>query len=135
MDEDLRLACVEALVVEVAQRLAVHGIAIGRVQLVEVEELGTVADLLVGNKGQLEHGVRKRGVLGQTCQERANLRHTRLVVSGEQRRAVGADDVLTNVLLEIGNLLRGGLYRLAAHDARYERTSLVVHDMDSVPAS
>jgi len=61
MDEDLRLACVEALVVEVAQRLAVHGIAIGRVQLVEVEELGTVADLLVGNKGQLEHGVRKRG--------------------------------------------------------------------------
>ena len=129
MEDDVHLAGVEALVVEVADGLAVDGVAVGRVELPEVEKGGAVADLLVGNEGQLEGGVRKRGILAETSKERADLRDARLVVSREERGAVGADDVLPDELLEVGNLLGRGLDRLAVHDARDERTSLVVHDM------
>ena len=121
------LGGVERLVVELAQRLAVYRIAPGRAELLKVEQRGSVADLLVGNKGQLERGVRDARVLEEACRQRADFGDAGLVVRTEERRAVGAHDVLAGKVREIRHLLGRGLDGLAVNDARHEAAALVAH--------
>ena len=129
MDEHLSLAGAEALVVELAERLAVDGVAPLGTKALEVEQLRTVTDFLVRHEGDLQRGVRQVGVGLNPRQKRANLGHACLVVCREQRGPVGADDVLPHELREIGHLRQGGGNGLAVDDCRNEVSALVVHDM------
>ena len=129
LEGDRGLARAEALVVELAQGLAVHGVAPLGAQRVEVQELRAVADLLVGDKRHLDGGMGQLGVGDQTRQERADLCHAGLVVSREERRAVGAHDVLASELGQVRHLIRRGLDGLVVDDAGHQRATLVVDDV------
>ena len=121
------LGGVERLVVELAQRLAVNRIAPGRAELLKVEQSRAMANLLVRNKGQFERGVQDARVLEETSRQRADLCNAGLVVRTEERRAVGAHDVLAHKAREIRHLLGRGLDDLAVNDARHEVAALVAH--------
>ena len=88
-----------------------------------------MADLLVGDKRHLDGGVGQLGVGDQTRQERADLCHAGLVVSREERRAVGAHDVLALELGQVRYLIRRGLDGLVVDDAGHQRATLVVDDV------
>ena len=92
---------VERLVAELAQGAGVDGVAVGGAQRIEVEQGGTVADLLVGDKRQGERGVRELGVLAQTGEKRDHHSDGGLVVSAEKRCAVCGHEVLANEVLEL----------------------------------
>ena len=126
-DRNRGLAGREALVVELAKGLAVHGVAPASAKGVEVEQLRAMTDLLVGNKGHLDRRVRQLGICHEPGEKRADLRNAGLVVGGEERGAVRADDVLTNKLREVGDLFGRGLHRLAVNNAGHERAALVVN--------
>ena len=121
------LGGVERLVVELAQRLAVNRIAPGRAELLKVEQSRAMANLLVRNKGQFERGVQDARVLEETSRQRADLCNAGLVVRTEERRAVGAHDVLAHKAREIRHLLGRGLDDLAVNDARHKVAALVAH--------
>ena len=71
--------------------------------------------------------MRQLRVGNEAGEQRADLGHAGLVVRREERGAVGADDVLTHKLGEVGDLVRRGLDRLAVNDAGHERAALVAH--------
>ena len=121
------LGGVERLVVELAQCLAVDRVAPGRAELLEVEKGSPVANLLVGNKGQLEGGMRNARILEETGSERAYLGDAGLVVCPQERGAVGAHDVLAHEAREVRHLLGRGLDGLAVHHASHKVSALVVH--------
>ena len=121
------LGGVERLVVELAQRLAVDRVAPGRAKLLEVEKGGSVANLLVGNKGQLERGVRDARVCDETSRQRADLGHAGLVICPKECRPVGAHDVLAHEAGKVRHLLGHGLDGLAVHNTGHQVAALVVH--------
>ena len=125
---DRGLARAEALVVELAQGLAVDGVAVRRAELIEVQKAGAVTDLLVGHEGDLDGGVRELGFCHQAGKKRADLGHAGLVVCAQKRRAVGDHDVLSDELGQVGNLGERGLHGHAVDDAGNERAALVADD-------
>ena len=120
------LGCVERLVVELAQGLAVDGVAPGGTKLIEVQEGGPVTDLLIRHEGDLERGVWQAGIVPETRHQRADLRHAGLVVSREERAPVAHDDVLAHELSQVGNLIGGGGDLGAVDDACDQVATLVV---------
>ena len=126
VDKDVRLGGVERLVVDLAQGLAVHGVAPARAEALEVEEGRAVADLLVGDEGDPELRVGQRAVVVKAGDEGADLGDASLVVGAEQGGAVRADDVLAHELLEVGHLRGGGGDGLARDHAGHEVAALVV---------
>ena len=130
LEGDRGLARAEALVVELAQGLAVHGVAPLGAQRVEVQELRAVADLLVGDKRHLDGGMGQLGVGDQTRQERADLCHAGLVVS--RRRSVEPSEHTMSWpwnLAKVRHLIRRGLDGLVVDDAGHQRATLVVDDV------
>ena len=120
---------VEALVVELTESLAVDGIAVRSTEFVQVKQACAVTDLLVGDKRNLECRVCELGVVAQALEQRANLSHTSLIVSGKQRGTVGANDVHAHKILEVRDLLLSGSDSLAVNDAGHQVTALVVDDV------
>ncbi len=119
----------KALEVDLAQGLAVHGVAPLGAQFVQVEKGGTVADLFVGHKGDLQRGVRKLGICHQAGEKGTDLGHAGLVVCREKRGAVRAHDVLAHKLGEVRHLIGGRLDADTVHDTGDQRAALVVHDV------
>ena len=129
LEVDVGVSCVEALVVELAEGLAVNGIAVCSTKFVQVKQACSVTDLLVRDKRNLERRVCKLGVVAQALEQRTNLSHTGLIVSRQQCRAVGANDVHAHKILEVRDLLLGGSDGLAVDDAGDQVTALVVDDV------
>ena len=129
LEVDVSVGGVEALVVELAESLAVDGIAVRSTEFVQVKQACAVTDLLVGDKRNLERRVRKLGVVAQALEQRTDLSHTGLIVSRKQRGSVGANDVHAHKILEVRDLLLGGCDGLAVNDAGHQVTALVVDDV------
>ena len=129
LEVDVGVGGVEALVVELAESLAVDGVAVSCAEFVQVKQACAVTDLLVGDKRNLERRVRKLGVVAQALEQGADLSHTGLIVSGKKRGAVGANDVHAHKILEVRDLLLGSCDGLTVNDASYQVTALVVDDV------
>ena len=129
LEVDVGVGSVEALVVELAESLAVDGIAVRSTEFVQVKQACTVTDLLVRDKCNLECRVCELGIVAQALEQRTNLSHTGLIVSGKQCGAVGANDVHAHKILEVRDLLLGGCDGLAVNDAGNQVTVLVVDDV------
>ena len=69
--------------------------------------MGTHPDLLVGVETHADVAVLDLGMVAEVAHRLHDLCHTRLVISTEERRAVGDDEVLTLVRQELRKLLRG----------------------------
>ena len=129
LEVDVGVGGVEALVVELTESLAVDGIAVRSTEFIQVKQACAVTDLLVGDKRNLECRVCELGVVAQALEQRANLSHTSLIVSGKQRGTVGANDVHAHKILEVRDLLLGGGDGLAVDDAGDQVVALVVDDV------
>ena len=129
LEVDVGVSCVEALVVELTEGLAVDGVAVCCAKFVQVKQACTVTDLLVRDKRNLERRMSELRVVAQTLEQRTNLSHTGLIVSGKQRGAVGANDVHAHKILEVRDLLLGGSDGLAVDNAGNQVTALVVDDV------
>ena len=129
LEVDVGVGGVEALVVELAESLTVDGVSVSCAEFVQVKQACSVTDLLVRDKRNLERRVCELGVVAQALEQRTNLSHTGLIVSGQQRRAVGADDVHAHKILEVRDLLLGGCDSLSVDDAGNQVTALVVDDV------
>ena len=123
------LGGVEALVVHDADGAAVERVAEGRTVLLEVEQLGAVAELLVGHERNCEARVRDGRVGLNAGDERHDLGDAGLVVGGEQGAAVGADDPAAHHVVQLG--VDGGVGEdlLAVDHAHDELAALVVDDL------
>ena len=129
LEVDIGVSCVEALVVELAESLAVDGVTVCSTEFIQVKQACTVTDLLVRNKRNLERRMSELRVVAQALEQGADLSHTGLIVSGKQRGAVGANDVHAHEILEVRDLLLGGSDGLAVDDAGDQVTALVVDDV------
>ena len=129
LEVDVGVSCVEALVVELTEGLAVDGVAVCCAKFVQVKQACTVTDLLVRDKRNLERRMSELRVVAQALEQGANLSHTGLIVSRKQRGAVGANDVHAHEILEVRDLLLGGCDGLAVDDAGDQVTALVVDDV------
>ena len=129
LEVDVGVSCVEALVVELAEGLAVDGVAVCCAKFVQVKQACTVTDLLVRDKRNLECRMSELRVVAQALEQGADLSHTGLIVSGKQRGAVGTNDVHAHKILEVRDLLLSGSDGLAVDDAGNQVTALVVDDV------
>ncbi len=129
LEVDVGVSCVEALVVELTESLAVDGIAVCSTEFIQVKQACTVTDLLVRDKRNLERRMGELRVVAQALEQGADLSHTGLIVSGKQRGAVGANDVHAHEILEVRDLLLGGCDGLAVNDAGDQVTALIVDDV------
>lgn len=129
LEVDVGVGGVEALVVELAESLAVDGVAVSCAEFVQVKQACAVTDLLVRDKRNLERRMSEFGVVAQALEQRADLSHTGLIVCGKQRGAVGANDVHAHKILEVRDLLLGGSDGLAVNDTGHQVTALVVDDV------
>ena len=129
LEVDVGVSCVETLVVELTEGLSVDGVAVCSAKFVQVKQACTVTDFLVRDKRNLERRMRELGVVAQALEQRADLSHTGLIVSGKQRGAVGANDVHAHEILEVRDLLLGGCDGLAVNDAGDQVTALIVDDV------
>lgn len=129
LEVDVGVSCVEALVIELAEGLAVDSVAVCCTKFIQVKQACAVTDLLVGDKRNLERRMSELRVVAQALEQGANLSHTGLIVSGKQRGAVGANDVHAHKILEVRDLLLGGSDGLAVDNAGDQVTALVVDDV------
>ena len=129
LEVDVGVGGVKALVVELAKSLAVDGVAVCCAKFVQVKQACTVTDLLVRDKRNLKRRMSELRVVAQALEQRADLSHPGLIVSGKQRGAVGANDVHAHKILEVRNLLLGGGDGLAVDDAGDQVVALVVDDV------
>ena len=129
LEVDVGVGGVKALVVELAKSLAVDGVAVCCAKFVQVKQACTVTDLLVRDKRNLKRRMSELRVVAQALEQRADLSHPGLIVSGKQRGAVGANDVHAHKILEVRNLLLGGGDGLAVDDAGDQVTALIVDDV------
>ena len=100
MDDHLRTGGVKVLIFDLPHGAAVGGVGKVRTEALHVEPVSTPADLFVRGKADLQCGVPT--VHGeQLLRRRHDLRHARLVVRAQQRRAVGDDQVLALMVFQI----------------------------------
>ena len=129
LEVDIGVSCVEALVVELAESLAVDGISVRGTKFVQVKQACAVTDLLVRDKRNLERRMSELRVIAQALEQRTDLSHTSLIVSGKQCGAVRANDVHAHEILEVSDLLLSGSDSLAVNDTGHQVTALVVDDV------
>ena len=129
LEVDVGVSCVETLVVELTEGLAINGVAVSCAEFVQVKQACTVTNLLVRDERNLERRMRELRVVTQALEQGADLSHTGLIVSGKQRGAVGANDVHAHEILEVRDLLLGGSDGFAVDDAGDQVTTLIVDDV------
>ena len=103
VDGDLQIRGVEALIVDVPQIAAVHGVGIFRPKTRHVKVVGAPAHFLVGGKGNAEFPVRDVS-LEQPLRRRHNFRHTGLVVGPQEGGAIGDHQRLALIIGQIGEI-------------------------------
>ena len=120
---------VKALPLELADGAAVDRVGVFATERRDIEQRGTVADLLIGAKADAECRVRDLRVFVQTADERHDLGHAGLVVGAEKRGAVGAHQVLAAHVDKLGELFLGHGNGLALNGPAHQVAAFVVHDM------
>jgi len=125
----LGLGRVEALVAELADGPAIKRVPPGRTPLLEIEQSGSVADLLVRHEGEGEGGMRDGGVCLESGEQAHDLGITRLVIATQEARAVGRDDVPSDHVVEGRVVRRRGRDLLTVDDAHDELAPLVMDDV------
>ena len=104
LDCNLGRCGVEVLVLQLALEAAVHSVGEVGTKGSHVEEVDTTANLLVGSEPDADLAVLNLGVRHQVLRSGHNLRNATLVVSAQQRCAVGVNQRVTHELLELGEL-------------------------------
>ena len=99
VDHDLGAGGVEILILQRSQRSAVHGVGKVRSQQVQVNRIGPSPHFLVGGDADRHPAVRQLRVLRQVGHGREDLRHARLVVGPQERRAVRHDQLLADLVV------------------------------------
>ena len=95
---------IEVLELQLAHVATVHGVGPLATEALHVEMVGTHAYLLVGVEGYAYVAVGNLLVLLQIDHGLHNLGYAGLVVSTQQRRAVGHDEVFAHVVQQLGKL-------------------------------
>lgn len=129
LERDGDLAGVEALPFELADGPAVDGVGERAAERLQVEEGGAVADLLVRAEADAQARVRQLRVRRQARDEPHDLGDARLVVGTQERRAVGADEVLAHEPVEHGELVGADGDEGARMLAADEVPARVAHDV------
>ena len=96
---------VERLRLDLAQLRAVERVGVAGAEALDVEMVGAARDLLVDGEADADRRVLELGMALQICDRGHDLRHAGLVVGAEQRRPVGGDDVVADLLLQQRQLL------------------------------
>src|SRR6186997_1939901 len=109
----------ERLDLELAETRAVERVRDVRPEGVEVEVLGTAADLLVDGERHTERGPRALRMAHEIGDGGHDLRDPGLVVRAEERRPVARDDVVADAFRERGK--RGGIEHLARVAGKLDR--------------
>ena len=131
LDGHLGRGGVEVLVLQLADRAAVHGVGEIAAELGDVELVGAQADLLVGVEADAHLAVLDLGMSLQVGHRGDDLGDAGLVVGAEKRRAVGHDQVVAQIVHQLGEVLgierdallgveRDGRAVIVAHDARVD---------------
>ena len=97
LNMNLRACGVEALIVQVANLTAVYGIAKLRAKRRNVKQIHPAPDLFIRRETYTDLAVLRRIRSQHMLGKRHDFRNARLVVRAQQRRAVGADDLLADV--------------------------------------
>ena len=98
LNGDLDAVRRERLVLDMARRFAVHRIAELCAQLLQIDLVNAAADLLIRREEQLDRPVPDIRIVDQELCGRHDLGKPGLVVGAEQRRAIGGDDVVANLV-------------------------------------
>ncbi len=96
----------ERLLLHLAGGRAVDGVRGDRAERLDREVDDAAADLLVGVEGDLHRPVRQLRVGDEIRDRGHDLRDARLVVRAEQRRPVGRDQLVADVVRQLRRLLR-----------------------------
>ena len=126
---DGRLGGVKALPLQLADGAAVDRVGVLAAKGIDIQQLGSVADLLVRAEANAECGMGQRRVLSDTRDKRHDLGDACLVVCAQQRGAVAADQVLTREVIQGGKL--GGTHGngFTVNRAADQVAAFVVHDV------
>ena len=121
---------VEALIVELADPLAVDGVAPPAACLHDIEQTCAVANLLIRHESQLQRGMGLGRIFQKACCQLHDLCHSTFVIRPQKRRAIRADDILADIVGEPRRLLLVGRDLVAlCIESDVEGPSLIVHDM------
>ena len=96
---------VEVLILQLALHTAIDRIGKLSAEILDVEVIDTATNLLIGRETNADLAVLHLGVGQQVLRCGHNLGNTRLVVSAEQRRAVGMDQRMSLEELQLGEVL------------------------------
>lgn len=100
MAENLCAGGVEVFILQLSQFAAVHCIGKSARRTLQVEALGSTADLLIWGKGDAELAVSRRVLLAEGLHQCHDLRHAGFVVRAEQGGAIRDDEGLPPVFGE-----------------------------------
>ncbi len=102
----LGLCGIEVLIFKFADFSAVHGVGPFGAKLLDIEFVGALSYLFIGIEGNPYLSVFYFGMLYEVIDRSYDFGDARFVISSEQRVAVGHDEVLTNVMVELGKFAR-----------------------------
>ena len=115
LDGDAGAVGRKGLVLDMARAFAVHGVGEFGAELIQVRLVDAAADLFVRREQDLDCAVLDFPVVDQEMGGIHDFGEPRLVVGPEQRRAVGRDDVVADLLCQRRMLCRadhlGGISR------------------------
>src|ERR1700748_83799 len=92
----------KGLVLDGAGGLAVHGVGEIGAELLQVGLVDAAADLFIGREQDLDDAVLHLRIPDQELRGIHDLGDAGFVVGAEQRRAVGGDDVVADLVVELG---------------------------------
>lgn len=103
-DDNIDAVGREGLILDMAGGLAIHRIGIIGAELLQVDLVDAAADLFVRRKEDLDRSVLDVGIIDEDLGCGHDFRQPRLVVGAEQGRAVGGDDVVADLVFQLGML-------------------------------
>ncbi len=116
----------KGLVFDMTGGFAIHRIGEIGAELVQVDLVDAPADLLVGGEQDLDRAVLDLGIFDQELRRIHDLGDAGLVVGTQQRRSVSRDDVVTDLVGEIGIL--GGANHLGGVGRQDDVAAAIVPD-------
>ena len=122
LDEYLCAGCIEVLVLQFAHLAAVHRVGPFAAEFLDVEEVSSCANLLVGIESDANLAVLDFRMRHQVGHRSHNLSNSSLIVSAKKCVAVSDDEVLADVLFELRELA----------DGRHDAIFLAEHDVPSI---
>ena len=103
---DMHVAGVEGFIIQLAQRTAIDGIGELRPKALQRKMLRTAANLFIRREGQTDFAMLDFGMRQKIFAHRNNRADAGLIIRTQQRRAVGRNNILTNIIQQLRKLLR-----------------------------